>query len=137
MGLSEKVGDLHVEDRGKECVIREVEALKAMGALITKEADSMSAVKFQTNKADKAMWMDTHFYKNKGIAEGKNHKGTERWCNRKSSENWSWNKEMVDALRGWESRNLDLMSSRRWAQRGMSLEWFRANQIREARQRIY
>ena len=75
------MGDLHVEDRGKECVIREVEALKAMGALITKEADSMSPVKFRTNEADKAMWMDTHFYKNKGIAEG-NTKGTERWCNR-------------------------------------------------------
>ena len=43
---------------------------------------------------------------------------------------------MVDALHGWESRNLDLMSSRRWAQRGRSLEWFRANQIRKARQRI-
>ena len=47
-----------------------------------------------------------------------------------------WNKEMVDALYGWERMNLDLMSSRRWAQRGLSLEWFRANQIRKARQRF-
>ena len=37
---------------------------------------------------------------------------------------------------GWESRNLDLMSSRRWAQKGLSLEWFRVNQIRQVRQRF-
>ena len=43
---------------------------------------------------------------------------------------------MVDTLHGWESRNLDLMSSRRWAQTGLSLEWFRANQIRKASQRF-
>ena len=43
---------------------------------------------------------------------------------------------MVDMLHGWECRNLDLMSSRRWAQTGMNLEWFRANQIRTARQRF-
>ena len=45
---------------------------------------------------------------------------------------------MVDTWHGWESRNLDLMSSRRWAQleRGLSLEWFWANQVRKARQRF-
>ena len=43
---------------------------------------------------------------------------------------------MVDTLHGWESRNLDLMISRRWAQTGLSLECFRANQIRKARQRF-
>ena len=43
---------------------------------------------------------------------------------------------MVDTLHGWESRNLDLMRSRRWAQTGLSLEWFRANQIRKARKRF-
>ena len=52
-------------------MIREVEALKAMGALITKEADFMSAMKFRMNKADNALWMDMTFYKNKGNAEGK------------------------------------------------------------------
>ena len=26
------------------------------------------------NKADKAVWMDMKFHKNKGIAEGRNHK---------------------------------------------------------------
>ena len=43
---------------------------------------------------------------------------------------------MVDALHGWESRNLDLMSSRKWIKRGLSLEWFRANQITMARKRF-
>ena len=55
-------------------MIREVKALKAMGALITKEADSMSALKFRMDKADNALWMDMKFYKNKGIAEGRKHK---------------------------------------------------------------
>ena len=43
---------------------------------------------------------------------------------------------MVDTLHGWESRNLDLMSSRRWGQKSLSVEWFRANQIRNARRRF-
>ena len=57
-GFFEEMGDLHIEAGGKEYVIREVEALKAMGVLITKEADSMSAMKFRVNKAAKALWMD-------------------------------------------------------------------------------
>ena len=55
-------------------MIREVEALKAMGALITKEADSMSAMKLRMDKADKALWMDLKFNKNQGFAEGRKHK---------------------------------------------------------------
>ena len=43
---------------------------------------------------------------------------------------------MVDTLHGWESRNLDLMSSRRWDQTGLSLEWFWASQIRKASRRF-
>ena len=43
---------------------------------------------------------------------------------------------MVDTLHGWESRNYDLMSSRSWAQTGLSLEWFWANQIRKAKKRF-
>ena len=39
----------------------------------------------------------------------------------------------MDTLHGWEGRNLDLMSSRKWAQTGLSLECFWANQIRKAR----
>ena len=57
-------------------------------------------------------------------------------CILHSCESWNWNKEMVDTLHGWDSRNLDLMSSRRWAQTGLSLEWFPANQIRKARNRF-
>ena len=43
---------------------------------------------------------------------------------------------MVDALPDWESRNLDLVSSRKWIKRGLSLEWFRANQDKMARKRF-
>ena len=79
------------------------------------------------------------FYKNEGIAEGRKH---ERYrevvqsCILHSCESWSWNKDMVDTLHGWESRNLDLMTSRRWAQTELRLEWFRADQIRKARRRF-
>ena len=79
------------------------------------------------------------FYKNTGIAEGRKHKRYRevvQSCILHSCESWTWNKEMVDTLHGWESRNLDLMSSKRWAQTGLSLERFRANQIRKARQRF-
>ena len=117
-------------------MIKEVTTLQAMGALTSKEADSMSALKFRMNKADKAMWMDMKLYKNKELLKERNTKGTERWYNRAfftHRESLSWNKEMVDTLHGWESRNLDLMSSRRWAQTGLSLECFWANQIRKAK----
>ena len=137
-GFCGDLGDVHIEVGGKNYVIREVEALKAMGALITNEADSVSAMKFRMNIADKALWMDMQFYKNQRIAEGRKHKiYTEvvQSCILHSCERWSWNMEMVDALHGWESRNLDLLSSRRWRQAGLSLEWLRANQIRKARQR--
>ena len=40
---------------------------------------------------------------------------------------------MQNTLHSWESRNLDLMSSRRWAQTGLILGWFWANQIWKAR----
>ena len=86
-------------------------------------------------KADKALWMDMKFYKNHGIAEGRKHKSYRavvQPCLLHSCAGWSWNDEMVDALRGWESRNLDLMRSRKWVERGLSLQWFRANQIRKA-----
>ena len=88
-------------------MIREVEALMAMGALITKEADSMSAMKFRMNNADKALWMDTKFYRNKGFAEGrkrKRYRAVVHSCILHSCESWSGNKEMVDASHGWESK---------------------------------
>ena len=67
-GVYEDVGDLHIEDGGKKHVIKEVETLQAMGALISKEADSTSAFKFRMNTADKALWTDMKFYKNKETA---------------------------------------------------------------------
>ena len=92
--------------------------MRTMGAFVTKEADSMSAMRFWMNKADKALWMDMKLCKNKGIAEGRKHKRYKevvQSCILHSCESWSWDKEMIDALHGWEGRNLDLMSSRRWA----------------------
>ena len=50
------------------------------------------------------------FYKNKGVAKGRKHKRYRevvQSCILHSCESWSWNEEMVDALRGWESGNLD------------------------------
>ena len=55
-------------------MIKEVTSMQAMGALISKEADSMSALKFRMNKADKALWMDMKLFSNTGIAEGRKHK---------------------------------------------------------------
>ena len=55
------MGEPHIEDGGKQYVIKEVETLKAIGALISKEADSMSALKFRMYKANKAVWMDMKF----------------------------------------------------------------------------
>ena len=138
-GREEQVGDLEIEEGGKEYMIKEVDSLRTMGALITKEADSMSALKFRMSKADKALWMEMNFQKNYVIAEeGKHTRYREvvRSCLLHSCESWSWNKEMVDALHGRKSRNLDLMSSRRWAQMGKSMEWFRDKKIRKARQRF-
>ena len=62
-GFYEDLGDLQIEDGGKKFVIKGVETLKAMGALISHEADLVSALKFRMNKADKALWMDMKFYK--------------------------------------------------------------------------
>ena len=68
------IGDVKIVEDEKEYMIKEVNSLKTMGALITKEADSMSAMRFRMNKADEAFWMDMKFYKNRGIAEGRKHK---------------------------------------------------------------
>ena len=43
---------------------------------------------------------------------------------------------MVDAPHAWENRKLDLMSWSKWIKRGLSLDWFRLNQIRMARKRV-
>ena len=79
-GFYEGVGDIYPEIRDKKYVIREVTSLQAMGALISKEADSVSALKFRMNKVDKALWMDMKFYKK--MQKARNTKVTERWCSR-------------------------------------------------------
>ena len=101
-----------VED-GKEYMIKEDSSLKA---LIKKEADSMSVMRFRMNKANKAIGMDMKFHRIRGIADGRRHRSyreVEPSCILHSCESWSWDKEMFDALHGWESRNLDLMSFKR------------------------
>ena len=73
LGLDGNIGDLKIEDGRKEYMIKVVDSLRTMGALITKEADPVSARRLRMNKVDKAMWMDIKFHKNKGIAEGRKH----------------------------------------------------------------
>ena len=82
-GLCEEVGDPHVEDGGKNYVIKEVASLKAMRALITKEADSMSAMKFRMNKADKSLMdgLEILSEQRELLKEGST-KDSGRWCNR-------------------------------------------------------
>ena len=128
--FEEEVGDVLCEYGGWKYIFKNVEAFRAMGAMITQEVDSMSAVRLRMRKADKALWMDMKFYQNNGIPEGrkrKRYRDVVQSCLLHSCESWSWNKEMVDALHGWESRKLDVMSTRKLVKRGLNLEWFRAN----------
>ena len=56
-GFYEEVRETYIlKTEAKKYVIKEVATLKAMGALISKGADFMSALKFRMNKADKALW---------------------------------------------------------------------------------
>ena len=58
-------------------MIKEVDSLKSMVALITKEADSTSAMRFRMNKTDNAMWMYRKFFKNKKSRKEGNTEDTE------------------------------------------------------------
>ena len=94
-----KIGDVLLEVDKRKYRNKEVEVLQAMGAMITKEADSMSAMRFRMMKADKAFWMDSKKCKNKGIAGGRTHKRYREVVQPKilhSCEFSSQNKEMVD-----------------------------------------
>ena len=85
------------------CRIKEVEAFQAMGAMITTEADSMSAMRFRMMKADRVFWTDFQFYKNEGIAEGRKHKRYREVVQPRilhSCEGWGWKQR--DVLQGWE-----------------------------------
>ena len=73
-GFDGNIGDLKIEEGGKEYMIKEVDSLRTVGALVTKETDSMSAMRFRMNKADKVKWMDMKSYK------------TNRNCRRKETQ---------------------------------------------------
>ena len=70
------MGKSNLSTMGK---VREVKSLKAVGALVTSEANSMSLLRFRMRLADEAMWADVGFYKDKGISEQNKHgRGTEQ-----------------------------------------------------------
>ena len=117
-----------------------------MGALITEAADSMSAMKYRMNEADKALWMDMKFHILNGIAEGKKHK---RFREVQKIQRGGpivhssfMGKLELDTKKWWilcmarRAGIWNFMSSRKWAQTGLSLEWCWANLIRKARQRF-
>ena len=54
--------------------------MKATGALITKEADTMSVMKFRMNNADRALWLDMKFTRTRELQKERKTKGTENWC---------------------------------------------------------
>ena len=53
--LDGDIGDVKIVEDDKEYRIKEVSSLNTMVALITKEVDSMSAMRFRMNKADKGL----------------------------------------------------------------------------------
>ena len=55
-GLEGKIGDVILELDEKKYRIKEVDAPKAMGAMITKEADSMSAKRISDDESCKGLW---------------------------------------------------------------------------------
>ena len=57
-GLEGKIGDVILELDEKKYRINEVEALQVMGTMITKEADSISAMHFRRMKAARVFGMD-------------------------------------------------------------------------------
>ena len=57
-GLEGKIGDVLLEVDERKYRIKEVEALQAMRAVITKEADSLSAMRCRMVKANKAFWRE-------------------------------------------------------------------------------
>ena len=133
----EEIGDLCIEVDGEKYVIRGVDALKVMGAIIkTSGFHECFEISSEQKRAKLCGWTWV-FSKNTGNDEWRKHRRYREVVQSRillSCHGWSWNKWTIDALHGWEIRNLDLMSLRRWSQTGLSLKWFRANQIRKARQ---
>ena len=74
-----------------------------MGALVTSEADSMSPLRFGMRQADKAMWADMGFCKDKGISEKKKYRRYRtvvQACVHHSSEGSIRTKELIDTVHG-------------------------------------
>ena len=58
-------GNINFEYEGQGYEVREIESMKAMMALTTAEADSMSALMFRMSQADKAVWADNEVFAKK------------------------------------------------------------------------
>ena len=72
MGLDGSIGDRKIVKAGKEKLTKKVDSLRT--TVMSKEEDSMNAMRFRMSMANKAMWTNMKFKKNKGIAEGRKHK---------------------------------------------------------------
>ena len=108
------------EEQGYE--VCEVESIQAMEALISAEADSMSALGFRMSQADKSMWADIELYKNKGSLDKRRYRMSRavvQACIHHPSEGWSWTKELVDTLHGWESQNIEIIGARTRKNKGI------------------
>ena len=133
-GLDGNLGDLEIEGGGKEHMIKDVDSLRTMGVPSQRKLTRWVPWDLGWTMWTRQCGWIWNSARTKELRKEGNTEDTEvvQSCILHSCESWSWNKEMVDALHGWEGRNLDLMSSRRWTQMGLSLEWFRTHQIRWA-----
>ena len=80
LGVEGKIGDVLLEVDKRKYRIKEVEAFEGMGAMITKEADSMSAMRFRMMKADRDFWMDKKKTRKRELLKRGSTQDTEKWC---------------------------------------------------------
>ena len=74
--------NLQFQHKDKTHSIPLVKKLKVIGSLLTSEADTMSAMKFRMNKADKVSMSELHTNNSRGVPEKKKHdvgKQRPRW----------------------------------------------------------
>ena len=109
-GFCEEIGDVHLKNRDKSYVIQEVTSGCADPQRIG--LDEYPDVSDEQGGQSLVVGHDI-IQKNQGTAEGRKHKRYRELvpsCILHSCDSWSWNKEMVNTLHGWESRKLDLLS---------------------------
>ena len=85
----------------------------------------MSAVRLRMSQADKTMWGDWAFYKNKGISRLRKHmryRSVLQACVLRPREGWYWTQEMIDTLRCCGSRNFEVVGARIWGNSWASVE---------------